>query len=101
MTWVQHCTIINNASIKNAKAETLTHDLFNIASVQNCNAYIKHLRARETSMWTMNKMSDNIQSIVQLEASVLDVKLCHWVFGPQCFKPAQWSRLQWYTTSPL
>ena len=99
--WVKHCTIIDNASIKTAKAETLTHDRFNTASVQNCNTYIKHLKAKETSMWTMNNMSHNIQSIIQLEASVLDVKSCHWVFGPQCFKTAQWSRLQRYTTSPL
>jgi hypothetical protein len=50
-------------SIKNSRAETLAHDGFNTASVQNCNTYTKHLSTRETSMWTINKMSDNIQTI--------------------------------------
>jgi hypothetical protein len=63
VAWKKHCTIINNASIKTAEDESLTHDGFNTASVQNCNTYIKHLRARETSTWTMNKMSDYILSV--------------------------------------
>jgi hypothetical protein len=63
MAWEKHCTIINNASVKTVKDVTLTHDGFNTSSVQNCNTYIKHLRAREASMWTMNKMSDYIQTI--------------------------------------
>ena len=61
VAWVKHWTIINTASLKTANAETLTHDGFNIISVQNCETYIKPLWARETSMWEMNKISDNIQ----------------------------------------